>query len=300
MQNKYHKIKQPVYIIKPDLDTIVTAALAGINPKTHQLVVLTSRAPAAVLENPKFLCLECGGSGQIHLNNFDHHDGTGLPSACVQALKVFMTDDLFMHRLVAYAAAIDSGVFTPKSGNITLGHVLGGLALTYTSFEHCFWAGLHVVRELVARRISPQNLGLHMHQNSLWAGYVARQKAQRVALSNCTQAVRRIAVPCGYLLALTTCYAGVHGLLLSLGGQVRLAMRHLPSGKTQATISCANDLRHILSHFLALASQHEQGWGGPDHGCIVASPYGGSCLGEEEILAIITAACYALQSAETA
>ncbi len=51
-----------------------------------EIIVVHHKAPAEELADPEVLCIECGGSGQIGLNNFDHHEtAEELPPACRQA-----------------------------------------------------------------------------------------------------------------------------------------------------------------------------------------------------------------------
>ena len=290
-----------VFIIKPDLDTLAAALVAGVRWHTHRLVVLPGPAPAAVLANPVCLCLECGGSGQVAHNNFDHHNGLGLPPACVQAWQVFRPRSRAVQALVAYAAAIDSGT-APSQGlgecgsyTVSLGQVLGGMALLHPAPARSFWEGLRLLHEVVALGANPHNLAPHMHPASLWAQYAASQQQQRSALQGQAHKVQRYAFAHTTMLVLATHHAGVHGLLRGMGGQVRLALRPLPGGRVQVSLSCEQGWQGVVAHFLAAICQQEPGWGGPDHGTIVASPRGGSRLGAEVIVALARRACAAWQ-----
>ena len=76
-----------VYVGKIDLDVIGCGYILGISRK-DEVVTVRGQAPQEVLENPEIVCIECGGSGQVELLNFDHH-GSNAPrkSATLQAFE---------------------------------------------------------------------------------------------------------------------------------------------------------------------------------------------------------------------
>jgi len=69
-----------VLVGKIDLDTIGTAYLLGVN-REDKIEVIKGEAPPVDLADPKVICIEVGGSGQVHLMNFDHH-GEDAPKDC--------------------------------------------------------------------------------------------------------------------------------------------------------------------------------------------------------------------------
>lgn len=74
-----------VVIQKVDLDTALTAFFLWVS-FADEIVVVRGNASPEDLANPEVICIECGGSGEVEKNNFDHHDpGKDLPPACVQA-----------------------------------------------------------------------------------------------------------------------------------------------------------------------------------------------------------------------
>ncbi len=82
-----------VVIRKVDMDTALTALLLGVTG-ADEIVVSREGAGREALEDPEVICIECGGSGQIHLNNFDHHDTPEeLPPACRQAFEALFLRD---------------------------------------------------------------------------------------------------------------------------------------------------------------------------------------------------------------
>lgn len=76
-----------VYVGKIDLDVIGCGFLLGVSRK-DEIIPVKAQAPQKALEDPKVICIECGGSGQTELLNFDHH-GPDAPqkSATLQAFE---------------------------------------------------------------------------------------------------------------------------------------------------------------------------------------------------------------------
>ena len=82
-----------VIIQQVDLDTCLTALILGVSPDDEIIVVREGASPED-LADPEVLCIECGGSGQVELNNFDHHDTSEeLPPACRQAFDHRFLED---------------------------------------------------------------------------------------------------------------------------------------------------------------------------------------------------------------
>lgn len=78
-----------VIIQQVDMDTCLTALILGVSPD-DEIIVVRDQADPEDLNDPCVLCIECGGSGRVELNNFDHHDAAhaqagDLPPACRQA-----------------------------------------------------------------------------------------------------------------------------------------------------------------------------------------------------------------------
>ena len=62
-----------VYVGKIDLDVIGCGFILGVSRK-DKVIPVRGQASEEVLEDPKIVCIECGGSGQVGLLNFDHHE----------------------------------------------------------------------------------------------------------------------------------------------------------------------------------------------------------------------------------
>jgi hypothetical protein len=79
-----------------DLDSCMTAAiiLGDINPQEIDIDLAHCQALPEQLANPEIPCVECGGSGETKLNDWDHHFYNGdqgdkeyIPPACIQAAR---------------------------------------------------------------------------------------------------------------------------------------------------------------------------------------------------------------------
>lgn len=89
-------VGRKVVIQKVDLDTALTSFLLGVS-SADDIVVVRGEAAAEDLANPEVICIECGGSGEVEKNNFDHHaPDKDLPPACVQAFQHYYRRDLFL------------------------------------------------------------------------------------------------------------------------------------------------------------------------------------------------------------
>lgn len=82
-----------VVIQKVDLDTALAAFILGVSEK-DEIVAVRDKAGPEDLANPNIRCIECGGSGQTRLGNFDHHNtDQELSPACRQAFEVRFLED---------------------------------------------------------------------------------------------------------------------------------------------------------------------------------------------------------------
>ena len=115
---------------KPDLDTCMTALLKGVTRKETVVPSPGDAAPTDLM-NPAILCIECGGSGEVYLNNFDHHISSDtLSSACVQAMHHLKVSDKPTRTMVDYIAHVDQGrPFDSPIAFPSLSNLFSGLRL---------------------------------------------------------------------------------------------------------------------------------------------------------------------------
>jgi hypothetical protein len=280
---------------KPDLDTLVSAWLAGVNPGRHKIIPLTGNASAEMLNDPATLCLECGGSGQVNLANFDHHGpGEALPTAAEQAFTFFAPRDAvnryaFSRDLTYYTAWVDSagerGLEPPKA-EVTLSGLLSAQIATANSTLESFMQGLTLIAECAASGLPPWDLEAGLSRYPRWQTLAAQKARLRRELSDCAAQVCPLDNRLGPGLSLRCSLPGVHGLLRDMGGKVRLAL--CPGTTLRCTISVDGENKSWLQKLLLRIGDLEQGWGGPANGCIIGSPFAGSHLSEREIRVLIS------------
>lgn len=144
-----------VIIQKPDLDTCMTGLLLGIN--MHDNVIIYGNADKADIENPDIICIEAGGSGLVHLNNFDHHDSSALPPACIQAMDYLNIRDIAVKRLVHYISLVDMAEALPRSIAFpSLSNLFSGMQLVENSnIDEQFFSGIKLLNQVIELNIDP-------------------------------------------------------------------------------------------------------------------------------------------------
>jgi len=145
-----------VIIQKPDLDTCLTALILGVSEK-DEIKVLPGQASKADLDDPAVYCIEAGGSGLVHLNNFDHHDQLKkLYPACRQAYDKCSMQDERLKRLVDYVCMVDVRTqgYVPAPFP-TLSNVFSGMLFFEKSPLQQFIRGIAMLRMVMDNNIDP-------------------------------------------------------------------------------------------------------------------------------------------------
>jgi hypothetical protein len=276
---------QQVFFRQPDLDTVVAAYVLGVRPDTPVTAVL-GEAPVHALADPTALCLECGDPGGVSRGNFDHHGSARpLPPACVQALALRPGACASLRRLVAYAAAVDLAGRLPRPRRWPdLSHLCSGVRLAAPGPEEAFRRGLEVVEAVNRDRLSPFG---PLPRRPEWAAYLAAKEGARASLSAAREGARRFPTRSGRTAGwLEAAVPGVHGALRALGCQITVALSPPgPGGAGRKVTVASADLR--VSGYLPALAALEPGWGGPDHGTVVASPLGGTRLAPQVLLQVV-------------
>jgi hypothetical protein len=168
-----------VIIQKVDLDTALTALICGVSA-LDEIIVSRGDAACEDLADPDVLCIEAGGSGKVHLNNFDHHnEGSQLPASCEQAFRVHHTGNVPspsplprwgggqgeegpspLARLVDYVAMLDCrpqelAARQPKPAFPTLSAVFSGMLLTEKSPREQLLKGMAILQTVLDRGLDP-------------------------------------------------------------------------------------------------------------------------------------------------
>lgn len=277
-----------VVIQQVDMDTALTAFLLGVSPQDN---IVTTKNDALVedLSDPKVLCIEAGGSGQVELNNFDHHNTTDvLPPACYQALKARGKDtSLLLGKLAEYVSAMDqraTNVLGQSPGFPTLSDIFSGMRLSIKDPVEQLRAGISIFNIIVEEQIDPFGL---MPEKGVWQSWLITKKEQKEALAKISSEAEiftsKNGIKIGYL---QTSLVGVHGLLYQLGCQVVIAYSPNFGEPPIAKYSIGgNNIK--VDNLLPSISELESSWGGPAHGTIIASPRTGSRLTPEQIKNIV-------------
>ncbi len=270
-----------VVLRQPDLDTLVAAFVLGVDPM-GPIQAVGVRARPDDLADPSVLCLECGGGGQVWLANYDHHGYTpGFPPACVQALWRVGCPEPWVRDLVAYAAAVDEGRPASQPRALPdLSFVISGVRLVHPDPVEAFRVGLEVLSHW--RGLAPWG---PVEPRPEWGAYLEAKRANGGRLVADLRGARVFATRSGRrLVMLETRAAGGHGALRRLGADLSVLVKPLGQGRRKYTIA-SRALR--VSGYLCRLNASEPGWGGPAHGTIIGSPFGGSRLDPDALLPML-------------
>ena len=282
-----------------DLDTCLTALLLGVTEE-DELCCRRGEATPEELADPRVLCIEAGGSGQVERNNFDHHDtADALPSACVQAyehrrgrppcrpdpLTVLGTGGDTLKPLVEYVACVDQAAnsLSPIPG-LTLSGVFSGMRLAVREPVRQMHAGLKLLRTVLTEEIAPYGA---MPARPEWQAYIAAKAAnqrglaevERKAVFHESRQGRRV----GYV---ETAFVGALGALYQQGCAVAIVYNSgFGNPPIKKYIIGGNEV--CVVSLLPFLTQQEEGWGGPAHGTILGSPRTGSALSPAQVIATV-------------
>ncbi len=285
-----------VVIRKPDLDTCLTALLLGVTPN-DEIIVAPRGADDADLEDPRVLCIEAGGSGQVHRNNFDHHDPQReLPPACVQAYDIWSSQAKAdrqkasrIRRLVEYVAAVDTDPKQLQNGGRpvpqpTLSALFSGMRLVVRDPKEQFLTGIELLRIVLKEEIDPFGA---MPPRPEWRRYREAKAKENEALERAKAAARILQSKGGRIIGyLETEAVGALGILYQRGCEVAIACHPRfgnPPVRKYTIATCDPDLS--LEPLLRILNEREPGWGG--RRSIIGSPAMGSRLHPTEVIAIV-------------
>lgn len=277
-----------VVIQKADLDTCLTALLFGVSPD-DEIIVAPKGADAQDLADPTVLCIEAGGSGQPHLQNFDHHTSTKLPAACAQAFAVRGGDER-MAKLVQYVAAVDTDLNKlRKDGQPvpqpTLSALFSGMKLCVKDPKEQLLQGMKLLRTVLTEGIDPFGA---MPSRPEWAAYIEAKQKNDAELERAKANARIFTSESGLTVGfLETEHVGALGVLYELGCQVGIAYnpRYGEPPVKKYTIGSREE-GVTLGHVLEELKKREPGWGG--HKRVIGSPLGkDSTLKPEEVIALV-------------
>ena len=272
-----------VIIQKPDLDTCLTALIMGIYEK-DEIVVSKGEASAEDIMNPDALCIEAGGSGLVHLNNFDHHNTEeDLTPACMQAYCKKEIMDERLKRLVDYVCIVDDRPKdNPVIGFPSISNIFSGMLLVERKPTHQFLKGIDILHKVLRDDIDPFNTLPDIEE---WRPYI---KAKEVNIEKVSEAMKKAefyTANNGFKIGFVESDSiGGIGSLYAQGCDV-VIMYNLAFGEPpmpKYTIAGnSKKVIHIVKHFDKL----ETGWGGRE--TIIGSPRAGTRLKKEEVLTVV-------------
>lgn len=271
-----------VVIQQCDLDTCVTAFVLGVSPDAS-IGIVENGAPEHLLRDRSYLCIEAGGSGRVAQNNFDHHASGGpIEPACVQALCSRPALDKSLQRLVEYAAARDVGQpsHSSEGPRCDLSMLFSGVRLLIPDPSEQLRVGLRILCVIVDRELDPAG---SLPELPEWRAYMAAKRTERQNVEELRPAVERFATRRGYLAGfLETDHIGALGLLYRMDCAVGIAYspryRSPAGGRFISKYTIGGSEGRRVDGLLGVLSSLEQGWGGPAHGTIIASPRSGTTL----------------------
>lgn len=287
-------MKRRVIIQKVDMDTALTAFLLGVSEQ-DEIVVVRDQAGPEDLADPNVICIECGGSGQANLNNFDHHDtDKPLPPACVQAyrLRFEPKDNEPLEHLVEYVSLLDirgpealkTRSQLPEGAFPTLSDLFSGMLLITKDPKEQLLRGIEICRAVSQEEIDPFGL---MPELGGWKEYIEAKRQNDAAIQRAIAHARFFETKGGLKAGFVeTDVIGALGALYNLGCQIAIAYSPNFGNPPVPKYTIAGNSVRVAS-LLPILEEKEEGWGGPSHGTIIGSPRGGSKLKPGEVIAIV-------------
>jgi len=283
-----------VVIQKVDLDTVLTAFLLGVS-ENDEIVVVRDKASNEDLADSNVVCIECGGSGQTHLNNFDHHDTVEpLPSACVQAyrLRYGPKDNGSLAHLVEYVSLLDTQgpealkarSKLPEGAFPMLSDVFSGMLLITKDPKEQLLHGIRICATVLEQRIDPFGL---MPELPGWSAYLKAKRQNNAAIQKAITNAQFFETKSGLKAGFVeTNVIGALGALYNLGCQIAIAYSPRFGNPPVPKYTIAGNGVRVDS-LLPILNEKESSWGGPAQGTIIGSPRVGSKLKPHEVKAIV-------------
>jgi len=272
------------YFQKPDMDTVLTALILGWQERDGAIHV-PDKAPPYALKDPLVYCIECGGAGETHLGNFDHHDtNVSLPAACIQACVFRHCSDPRLLDLAGYVDLVDTGGQMParKMSGHSLSGVYSGMRQIVDGAVAQFTAGVAIFRTVLKYQIDPWQVMPCLPE---WATYMEAKERHRLYLFDYENSIIQFTTKAGLTGGFLSCpLPGAHGFLRKMGCRITIASGLRQSGGNMCTIAGE---RGSMDGLLAALNLMEPGWGGPAGGGIIGSPRIGSALKPDILIDVV-------------
>ncbi len=270
-------------IQKPDLDTCLTGLICGVK-EDDNIVVLSHDADEEDLRNPNVLCIESGGSGLAHLNNFDHHDPVRcLPPACRQAYEAKGGDNDELKRLVDYVCMVDEGLASEHTIEFpSLSNIFSGMLLIEPDKKRQFLKGLEILNRVLQSHIDPFST---MPDLAEWEAYRSAKIENQLMLSEALKGLSIYHSRRGIIIGFLQTEA-IGGLEAIFARGCEVAVLYNPRFGIPPVVKFTIASRNIeVGHLIELLRKFEDGWGGRQR--IIGSPRSGSNMKPEELLSLL-------------
>ncbi len=264
---------QTIVIHKIDLDTVLATLLYTANKPCTPLC-LSGSASSAQLRSRDYVCIECGGSGQIDRLNFDHHHPDQFfPPACRQVYDYFQQKTVYMDQLVTYACEVDECRCQVQGEHPSLSNMFSGMLLTIPDNPNRLRVGQRMLHECITEEIDPYSISplplawLNFHKAKIDANENLAEDMRYTKFYTTARGSR-----IGYLQSQ---YPGGSKTLYNRGCDIVILHRKDYPRKHlhQYTIGT----QYIpLAEVIEAMNKREEGWGGRAN--IIGSPYVGSEL----------------------
>lgn len=268
---------------KPDLDTCLTALIFGVS-SSDEIIIPTSDATEADIMNPDVLCIEAGGSGLVHLNNFDHHNtDKDLSPACLQAYTCKGFNDEKLKRLVEYVCMVDNGRKGISPVDFpSLSNIFSGMLLVEKDKFRQFFKGMEILNKTLELKICPFSTMPDIEQWRLYKdAKIENHRKLDELLKNPECFESKGGCRVGFV---ESDYIGGIGAMYARGCDVVVMFNPAFGGPPSPKYTIASQDKKI-SHLLTCFDVIERGWGGRE--TIIGSPRSGTKLKKEEVLALV-------------
>lgn len=276
-------MKKKILFSKVDMDTSLTAFILGVSDE-DEVIAIREEAEASDINDPGVVCIEVGGSGTPHLNNFDHHNYEGeIGPACEQAYEKRVIEDEELKRLVDYVSVVDMNPKTlPPKDFPTLSDIFSGMLLTYKDPKEALFNGMGVFRIVLNKKLNPFDT---MPPLPEWAVYREAKRRNDLGVKESVKKASFLTskggLKIGYVEATVF---GVIGELYNSGCDVVIAYNPRYGTPAVRKFTIAGKETPV-DHLTTPLNELEPGWGGRK--TIIGSPRKGSQLSLNEVVEIV-------------
>lgn len=238
-----------IVVCRVDPDTICTAFfIAGMKFFRVPIVSVRGTASAEDLADPTVLCIECGGDGQVQLLNFDHHSGSVLTCASMQAWRVLASGSQAKFaktckELADYISDFDAGTKSrhERSDGPTLSWLMAGMLLCIDDDAERMRAGICLFDDVVREGLNPYgSMAKLVRENVEYSRWLSAKQAHERHAKVVAGQVRWIERNGMVIAAVSSSWFGTPGLMEGLRS---------PSGKApHITISLDPEFDKKVKH----------------------------------------------------